>query len=355
MKTAKKLEEAAQDDEERRKKEKPCLTKQQAAKALLYLWDIKVSTEKMKKLDSYDDQNFYCCSSDGVEYTLKIHNGVESDNWRFITMQNELLSHLSKTFPCPKPVPCFSGQMMAFGQFHVKGFKKKRCLVVRLLTWVPGSVLIDTKHGRDTTGKTGEALYALQKSISYFKHPSIKQAHRAHQWDLKNMLGITPYIKYVKADVRPFVERALELFKTKVVPVSKHFTTGVMHNDFNDANILVSEDGARVTGILDFGDTVYTWMVAELGVAMAYAMLTKYGKTNPLDALAAFLEGWRKAGGKLNSYEESAVRILAACRLAVSITLGALSYSKQPENKYLLVHAKPAWDALKLLIPTLES
>jgi len=355
MTIGKKFAETAQNDEERRKREKPCLTKQQAAKAVMYLWDVKVSPEKMKKLDSYDDQNFYCRSNDGAEYTLKIHNGVESDTWRFIWMQNELLSHISKTFPCPKPVPCFSGQMRAYGQFHVKGSKKKRCLVLRLLTWVPGSVLTDTKHGRETIGKTGEALYALQQSMSSFNHPSMKHAHRAHQWDLKNVLGIAPYIKYVKLDIRPLVERAIELFKTKVAPVSKYFTTGVMHNDFNDANILVSENGARVTGILDFGDTVYTWMVAELGVAMAYAMLTKYGKTDPLDALAAFLEGWRKAGGKLNRYEEEAVHILAACRLAASITLGAHAYSKQPENKYLLVHARPAWNAIKLLIPTLES
>jgi len=56
----------------------------------------------------------------------------------------------------------------------------------------------------------------------------------------------------------PFVKHALDLFKCKVLPVSKHFTVGVLHNDFNDANIIVSENGTDFRGILDFGDLIHS-------------------------------------------------------------------------------------------------
>src|SRR5260370_40315721 len=49
------------------------------------------------------------------------------------------------------------------------------------------------------------------------------------------------------------------------------------HNDPNDFNILVAPMEAgrhwRVTGILDFRDNVHTYAVADLAIAIAYAIL----------------------------------------------------------------------------------
>jgi len=174
-------EEFAQAEEERRKREKPNITMQHAAKVVEYLWNIKVVQNKMKPLVSYDDQNFYCLSTEGVEYTLKIHNGVESDQYEFIELQNEMLTHISKTFPCPKPVPCFSNQMLAYAYLPLKDSANGRWFVLRLLTWVPGNVLSNTDHGRATTVKMGEVLFQLQQSTLGFNHPTKKHAIRTHQ------------------------------------------------------------------------------------------------------------------------------------------------------------------------------
>ena len=48
-----------------------------------------------------------------------------------------------------------------------------------------------------------------------------------------------------------------------------------IHDDLNDYNVLVagsvaSADGARVTGIVDFGDMVHSYRVADLAIAGAY-------------------------------------------------------------------------------------
>ena len=54
-----------------------------------------------------------------------------------------------------------------------------------------------------------------------------------------------------------------------------------IHNDANDHNVLVNRDGdlfARgqcVVGLIDFGDIVHSYMIGDLAVAIAYAVLGK--------------------------------------------------------------------------------
>jgi len=82
---------------------------------------------------------------------------------------------------------------------------------------------------------------------------------------------------------------------------------------------------------------------------MAYAMLSSYAKPeHSLAAAAAILRGFHHVY-PLTDGERKHLRLLVAVRLSCSVTLGAYSYKQNPENKYLLLHAKPAWRALELL------
>ncbi len=45
---------------------------------------------------------------------------------------------------------------------------------------------------------------------------------------------------------------------------------GVLHNDANDHNVIVSQDGSEVVGVLDFGDMVYSCYIFELAITIAY-------------------------------------------------------------------------------------
>lgn len=82
---------------------------------------------------------------------------------------------------------------------------------------------------------------------------------------------------------------------------------------------------------------------------MAYAMLTVYGKRNRMiSAGAALLRGYN-AVKPLTDLERRHLVLLVSCRLACSATLGAYSIQQNPENEYLLLHSKPAWDCLELI------
>lgn len=95
-----------------------------------------------------------------------------------------------------------------------------------------------------------------------------------------------------------------------------------------------------------------SWRVLDASVAMAYAMLSTYGKANrSLSAAAAFLRGYH-AMYPLSDVERKHLPLLMACRLACSVTLGAFSLQQNPGNTYLLLHAEPAWRALELLWPS---
>jgi len=58
----------------------------------------------------------------------------------------------------------------------------------------------------------------------------------------------------------------------------------VIHSDANDHNLLV-RDG-QVTGLIDFGDMVYSALAADPAIAAAYAMLDK---SKPLEAASQLL------------------------------------------------------------------
>jgi hypothetical protein len=71
-------------------------------------------------------------------------------------------------------------------------------------------------------------------------------------------------------------------------------------------------------------------------------------QVNPLGAAAALLKGVATTA-KLTAVEVSHLRLLAACRLSISVTLGAFSYQQQPDCAYLLLHAEPGWRSLEAL------
>ena len=82
---------------------------------------------------------------------------------------------------------------------------------------------------------------------------------------------------------------------------------------------------------------------------MAYAMLSAYGKNGrAISAASGILRGYN-AIYPLQDVEREHLHLLMTCRLACSATLGAYSYQQNPENKYLLLHAEPAWKTLELL------
>ena len=300
------------------------------------------SIVEMQPLESYDDRNYAVRLESGVRYTLKCHNGVETDNMSVLEAQDAIMHHLDR-HGCVCPVPIGS---VVFKEFPMTGSPdKRRTFAIRLLSWVDGVPLSSLTPTAALVKSSGEFFAGICKALDTFDHNG---AHRFHQWDLSQTDAIQSLISVALPDEHraELVRGVIQDFERFIKPQLPKFRHGVLQADFNDANIIIEQN--RVHGVIDFGDIVYSARVNDVAIATAYAMLSSFGQKDPLGAARLFLQPFC-ALYPLQEIEIEHLYTLICCRLAISCTLGAYSYQQQPENTYLLLHAQPAWDVLTYL------
>ncbi len=113
----------------------------------------------------------------------------------------------------------------------------------------------------------------------------------------------------------------------------------MIHGDANDYNVLVDPGSMTVSGLIDFGDTIYSYTVGDLAIALAYVVL---GEGDPRDVIA----GYTSEFGLLDD-EREALWPLVRLRLAMSVCIAAHQIRQQPENEYLAI----SQEAIKKALP----
>jgi len=262
-----------------------------------------------------------------------------------IEAQDQLLQFLSsKGVVCPAPQSTLTGAYIVQIDIPMTGDPQQtRMIATRLLGWVHGAPMNCVATNKVLVERAGAFFGTLSLYLDEFDHSG---AHRVHQWDLSRMDEIEGLINALhEQSQRDLVFGVIEEFK-RIKPKLSKLRHGVLQADFNDANIIVQKD--TVSGVIDFGDIVYSARINDVAIAIAYMMLTAFGRKHPIEAGCAFLSGFCKHYTLLPQELEILYTLICG-RLAVSATIGAYSYLQQPENEYLLLHAKPAWDMLRFL------
>ena len=128
-----------------------------------------------------------------------------------------------------------------------------------------------------------------------------------HQWDLNQAQSLSLFVHHITDPARrQIVESVIAEWTADVGPrigsgsmrsgsqgkcMMQHKLTllylGMIQADFNDANIVLNEEQSDIGGVIDFGDTVNSLLVNDLAIAMAYSMVSTFGKKYPLEAAAA--------------------------------------------------------------------
>ena len=361
-------------------------------------WSLQISETDILQLESYDDANFYLRASkikdlaenpektEESEFLIKFYNAVESDNSEMLKgislLLNTVSSYSGDSLSCdfvhptvPRPIlietilsaDCTSNvdvNDVAFSMISsASNHTSKQYTAARLFHWVPGTIL--NKAGTLTTSKLivnlGYSLGSITNSLRGFDHPSF---HREHAWDLQNFPSTyATFSTYIdEQDIKEFVDEVFKRFNEIIIPISDKLERSIIMGDCNDANVILNHEMTAVTGIIDFGDAVYTWSVNEIAIAMAYALLTTYGKQEPLKCVACLFGGYTYAtqqfrimGGNIpinneKSEELESLHTLICMRLCVSIMIGAYSISMDPSNEYLKLHSNPAKETLRALM-----
>ncbi|HSE18984.1 MAG TPA: phosphotransferase [Pyrinomonadaceae bacterium] len=262
-----------------------------------------------RRLPGERDQNFLLADDFGQPVVLKIANAAESR--AFLEAQNAVLDYLSDRVP--------------FCQSVIGGIGEFQGRLVRLLTYLPGVPLAEIKpHTPGLLQDFGQKLGQLSRALADFDHPTV---HRDFHWDLANGNRIvSQYAPLIEnAELRELV------LKCRFEPETE-LRRSVIHGDANDYNVLVDPESMTVSGLIDFGDMVYSYTVGDLAIALAYVVL---GEGDPRDVIA----GYRSEFGLLDE-EREALGPLVRLRLAMSVCIAAHQIREQPENEYLRISQK---------------
>jgi len=213
---------------------------------------------------------------------------------------------------------------------------------VRLLTWVSGRLWIHVQP--KTTAlrfELGKIAGACTQALSNFDHP---QAHRSFDWNIADSPWTIKHIALFTSEeqeITSYFQKRFTAMQAQYAQLPK----SVIHNDVNDHNILVSENlkDPNVTGLIDFGDAVYSQTINDVAIVLAYAMMDV---PDPLGAAVDVLKGYAKL---YTFYEEelSCLYTLIAMRLITTVTKAALRKQEEGATSYHAVSEQPAWNLLK--------
>jgi Ser/Thr protein kinase RdoA (MazF antagonist) len=267
-------------------------------------------------LPSERDQNFLLTNNADEKFVLKIANALESRD--FLEAQNAVLNHVATRLDfCQSLVPGVDGDEIV----TVKGAYFAR--VVRYLSGVPIAEI--HPHSSELLRDLGRKLGQLARALKDFDHPAV---HRDFHWDLSNgNQVIEEYAQLIRdTKLREIVLRCR-------VDFDHRLRRSVIHGDANDYNVLVDPQRITISGLLDFGDMVYSYTVGDLAIAIAYIVLDK---ADPRAAANEVIKGYTSESALLDE-ELEAVWPLALLRLAVSACMAAHQQRQQPENEYLRI------------------
>ena len=292
---------------------------------------------KASKLDGYVDENFLLKTTSGEKFLLKISSEENSEKLDFQIQILKQLSIKKLAVGLSEVVPNKEGKPLA---------KLQNNKTARVLTWLPGRLWAAVNPKTESLRNSlGEAAGSLTIALQNFEHPV---AHRNLDWDLANSAWTSKHINRFSGKQKEIVQYFQNRFE-EIQPTYKDLPKSIVHNDLNDYNILVlssSEAFAKeekVTGLIDFGDAVFTQTVNDLAIALAYAIMEL---PDPLSAALEVMEGYNKHY-KFSEKELECLYILVGMRLVTTVTNASLKKEKFPEDNYYVISEKPAWQLLE--------
>ena len=308
---------------------------QEAEKILFDLYHIQGTASC---LPGYVDFNFRIKIAGEEGYILKISRVGEHK--KYLAYQQELLEFIENSnekITAPKAIKDKNNDLVSE---ITDRFKKKRC--VRLLSWISGKVWSAVNPQlEDLRYSIGTQSGLLTKVLQDFKHP---EAHYNFDWDIAQSLWTKKHLHLFDAPKKEILIHHQTRFET-YQPTYTTLRKSIVHNDPNDNNIIVTNSivQPKAKAAIDYGDAMHTQTINDLAILCAYGIMKHH---DPLEASLAFIKGYHSSFPLLEK-ELAHLYNAIAMRLVIIVTRAALSKIEEPENEYLWISEKPAWEVLK--------
>ena len=282
-------------------------------------------------LDSERDQNFHLKGDDGNEYVLKISNPKEDLD--LIKLQSASLKHIhafDQSLNVPVPIESIEGKIVN----HVDGN------IVRVQSFIKGIFIKDVENpSPQLLNEFGKFLGKLDIAFKEFDYPELK---RDWVWDVRNIGFLKTHLIYIENQTdQDIISHFIANYESNIYPIEKYLRRQYIHNDGNDHNVLLNENG-YISGIIDFGDMAYTFLASELAVAITYLILED---EYPQEKIKVVVEGYQSV---LPFRKEEINSLIYLICIRACITVVTANYRKKlfPDNDYITVTEPQAWKFL---------
>ncbi|HLB10404.1 MAG TPA: phosphotransferase, partial [Gemmatimonadaceae bacterium] len=283
------------------------------------------------QLTSERDQNFRIERADGTSIVLKIANAREERS--LLEAQHSALAHVASHIDItPRVLPAASGESLV----RVASTDGKEHLAWAV-SWLPGRPFALAAHrSASLLENFGRGIGTLSAALADFDTPAI---HRDFYWNLANGRAMVSRHRALVSDpeLGGAVDTLVATFDARTAPLLDSLPRAAVHGDLNDRNVLVGGGSdvemrdQSVTGIVDFGDMTHSFRIADLAIAIAYAIL---GSSDPLGVAAPIVRGYRETM-VIADPELAALFGLVAMRLCTSVCIAADQQRQRPDNDYL--------------------
>ncbi|KAA1380272.1 aminotransferase [Aeromicrobium fastidiosum] len=287
------------------------------------------------ELGSQQDRNVLLTTPGGTRYLFKVSNPVFTR--AEIEVQNLAMRHLAERgHVTPQPTAALDGAEIV--EVDVDGVPH----AVRLLTFVPGAPL--SSGGAPwpaTLARIGQLAGQMTAALADVTHPGLE---RDLQWDLRQGEAVVAERLHLIEDPtrRESVERALRRVTADLDPVRDALPTQPVHGDLTTDNLVGDRDHEgvlRPTGIIDFGDVMTSWRVAELAVACSAVF--RHEPDRPLAILPMVAAFDAEVG--LTDDELAALWPLIVLRGTTLVVSGAEQLAVDPNNAYAAAALDDEW------------
>ena len=229
--------------------------------------DFGLDVAQLRPLGGNEDLNYIVVAQDGARYVVKA-SATPRSALEAQTAALQFLTDSVATFDVPSPrMTTYGESVVDVGGSHPWA---------RVLSYVPGHMSVGSRRIEPGVGAAlGSVSGEMVASLALFSHPGLVEGG---DWDLREaqrVVGDDPVLT-------PLLEASLDRTARLTLPVQ------VIHGDLTEDNVVHGVDGG-FAGVIDFGDLMESWAVAELAVTLT-SLLAHDGPVmgEVLDAVAAF-------------------------------------------------------------------
>lgn len=290
----------------------------------------KLENCSFKTLEGYESINFKVTTNSGTfvlkkypysEETLAI---LEAEDTIAGKLQQIPHVHFPKSIPTTENLPYVIAEEFIY----------------RLLPFIEGQFLAEVPKDEKLQRSFGTVLARIDKTLE--GHFSAIISAKETLWDLKHFTNNRQYLDAIpNTKDRNLVRYFFLQFHERIIPIQHQFRKSVIHNDANDWNILTTN--GEVTGVIDFGDMCYSWLINELAIGLTYIMM---GEEHPLAVATTVVTAYH-AVLPLRKEELDALYYLIAARLCTSVCNSAHTKKQKPDSDYITISEQPAWNLLR--------